>query len=125
MFELIQLKRTQPEEFLIDNNSPEELSTIVIPDDWWYIKNSYDSYYHKDELKIIELNKTIKPTVKTELPKRNYWDINQGDYRVKEEYKTMHNRAELRKFINKTLLAFTLALTAIAVAAFASVITKI
>ncbi len=125
MFELMQLQRDQQKLITVINNSPQELSTVVIPDGWWYIKNSYDAYYHKDELKIIQLNKAIKPVAKTELPKRSYWDIHQGDYRVKEEYKTMHNRAELRKFINKTLLAFTLALTAITVAAFATIFTRI
>lgn len=100
-------------EILINNNEISELRTLKLPEDWWHTTVSYDLNKAKPILKFIKFDSTKKGRTNTPLfPKIDYWDVKNGDYRVKEsQIKSYKLNPEYKKAITFAHFSFIIVLT--------------
>ncbi len=64
-------------ELPIVNNTPEELSKVSLPDNWWSSQNSYEIFSEKN-VKIVDLNR-VKNSNRSEIDYPG-WEVEDGDF---------------------------------------------
>jgi hypothetical protein len=65
------------DEISVDNNSPDRISKVLLPENWWSSQNSYDVFSNKN-IKLVKFNQA-KTRSRTGL---NFpgWNIKDGDF---------------------------------------------
>ncbi len=105
---LIQSKKKLPL-IEIKNNILYEEQTITLPKDYWTTVYTIKQNHEDDQpLKIIKLPTQPK---KSKPPKISYWEITQGDYRVRERYREMNYYRELKKKLLKVMLLLAIGIS--------------
>lgn len=87
---------------------------INIPPDWWYTISTFELTVPKTIAPVYRLPE-IKNSVDRikRLPKTNYWEIRNGDYRSKAEESKLINRRKNKKMSNTIGLIAMLILTTV------------
>ncbi len=93
----------------IKNNNLYEVHTITLPKDYW--TTVYSIRINHEETQPLKIIKLPSPPKKSKPPKISYWEITQGDYRVRERYREMNYYRELKKKILKVLLVLSIGIS--------------
>jgi hypothetical protein len=102
------------------------IAVIDLPNDWWYVKNSYDFNSPVKNLKLLSLKGDTKMTrTNSELPKPNYWEIKQGDYRSRAEKSKLIESKKNKKKLEIISLTAVIIISIILVSVLSSFLTRI
>ncbi len=102
------------------------IAVIDIPLDWWYVKNSYEFNVPVKNLKLLSLKSDKKMKEKySALPKPNYWEIKQGDYRSRAEKSKLIESKKFKKRLEIISLTTVIIISIILVSILSSFLTRI
>lgn len=102
------------------------IAVIDIPLDWWYVKNSYEFNVPVKNLKLLSLKSDKKMKEKySALPKPNYWEIKQGDYRSRAEKSKLIESKKFKKRLEIISLTTVIVISIILVSILSSFLTRI
>jgi hypothetical protein len=102
------------------------IAVIDLPLNWWYVKNSYDFNSPVKNLRLLSLKGDTKMTkTKSELPKPNYWEIKQGDYRSRAEKSKLIESKKYKKKLEIISLTAVIIISIILVSVLSSILTRI
>lgn len=120
------IPKTDEGEFSEITGISKQIAVINIPKDWWYVKYSYEFNQSVKSLKLLTLNIDAKMVKKNyELPKPNYWEIKQGDYRSRAEKSKLIESKKIKKKLEVISLTAVIILSIILVSFLSSILTKI
>lgn len=120
------IPKTDEGEFSEITGISKQIAVINIPKDWWYVKYSYEFNQSVKSLKLLTLNSDAKMVKKNyELPKPNYWEIKQGDYRSRAEKSKLIESKKIKKKLEVISLTAVIILSIILVSFLSSILTKI
>ncbi len=102
------------------------IAVIDLPFDWWYVKNSYEINIPVKNLKLLTLKGDTKMVQKSSaLPKPNYWEIKQGDYRSRAEKSKLIESKKFKKRLEVISLTAVIIISIILVSVLSSFLTRI
>jgi hypothetical protein len=120
------IPRTDENELSEITGNSKKIAVINLPSDWWYVKYSYEFNRPVKNLKLLSLNNDAKMIKKNyELPKPNYWEIKQGDYRSRAEKSKLIESKKFKKKLEVISLTAVIILSIILVSFLSSILTKI
>ncbi len=126
MLNLIPSAVNQRNVYEVENNVSED-AVISLPDDWWFVLNSYEVFSPKEPAPIYNLESTYKELKKyqREIPQVKYWNKSQGDYRYSGVNKPMADLIRRRKFYNAVSLSAAIIISSLIVLIFSQFLAKI
>jgi hypothetical protein len=126
MLELLEKKDSIKEYQVMNNNMP-ELEIINLPAGWWYSVTTIDAGENNSKqkpLEIIPLHNSTNFCKSSAVPKVSYWEISQGDYKVKEIYKEFKDTRKMRAVFNRISLGLTIITASYFVILFSKILSK-
>jgi hypothetical protein len=120
------IHRTDENEFSEITGNSKQIAVINLPNNWWYVKYSYEFNQPVKNLKLLTLNNDAEMIKNNyELPKPNYWEIKQGDYRSRAEKSKLIESKKFKKKLEVISLTAVIILSIILVSILSSILTKI
>ncbi len=109
--------------FKIWQNSNSSAENINLPENWWQSDHSYQTILKdKKNLKTIDIQDNLN---KYSLPKPNYWEIKQGDYRKKCRATKNFYNIHIKKDLLSVSFTIAVIISALIIIAFSYLVSRI
>ncbi len=98
---------------------------IILPSNWWHSDHSYQSLIKNKQIEKTPHFKRELDSYKYSLPKPNYWEIKQGDYKKKCEAKYNLDNINIKKDLLSAGFSIAVIVSVLIIIAFSYLVARI